>query len=254
MFVSILLLSCESRPASSTDSSVPPASSVTQAAGAFRWVHHNAADWITFDLDLTAVDLALVGQAPNEPRTLGALRPFLTMHNRELVMATNAGIFNPAHRPVGLHIQHGQEFAPLSNADGEGNFYLKPNGVFWIDASGAHVAPTEHYAPKGKIELATQSGPLLTTQGRLHPAFVASSTSLRTRSGVGVDARGHVVFALSRERVTFYATATLFRDVLGCPDALYLDGEISSVAAPGLPAPEAQEYGGLLVATKRARP
>lgn len=245
------LASCETRSVPVTDAAASPAPSAQSPA--YRWLRHGAANWITFELDLANIELSLVGQGPNEPRTMATLGPFLAKQNREWVMATNAGIFDPSRRPVGLHVQRGQELAPLSTADGEGNFFLKPNGVFWIDELGAHVAPTEHYAPKGKIELATQSGPILVAQGQLHPAFVQSSTSLRTRSGVGVNAHGHVFFVLSQDRVTFHATATLFRDVLGCPNALYLDGEISAVAAPGLPAPEPHEYGGLLIATKRQR-
>jgi len=43
-----------------------------------------------------------------------------------------------------------------------------------------------------------------------------------------------VVFAISEEPVNLYEFAVLFRDVLRCPDALYLDGVISSLYAPGL--------------------
>jgi len=234
------------------DAAKTPESASAQDTPAYRTVRHAAAEWITFDLDLGAIEFALLGQGPNEPRTLQALEPFLATRKRELVMATNAGIFGPEHRPMGLHVQDGTAFSPLSTADGEGNFFLKPNGIFWIDERGAHVAPTENYAPLGMVELATQSGPLLLTGGRIHPAFNESSTSLRVRSGIGVDRRGHVFVVLSRDRVSFHATATLFRDVLGCPDALYLDGEISAFAAPGLPAPQFHEYAGLLVAMKRS--
>jgi uncharacterized protein YigE (DUF2233 family) len=46
--------------------------------------------------------------------------------------------------------------------------------------------------------------------------------------------RHTAVFALSEEPVTFYAFAQLFRDRLGCADALFLDGTISSFFAPEL--------------------
>ncbi|MBK9266163.1 MAG: phosphodiester glycosidase family protein [Polyangiaceae bacterium] len=249
-----LLIGCESRSAPVPRATNAPAASAAQKAGAIRTVRHAASEWVTFDLDLDAVELSLVGQRPNEPSTLPALGPYLAQRKRELVVATNAGIFSPTRRPMGLHIQNGQELAPISTADGDGNFFLKPNGVFWLDERGPHVASTENYAPRGKVELATQSGPLLVAGGRIHPAFKESSTSLRIRSGVGVDGRGHVFIVLSRERVTFHAMATLFRDVLGCPDALYLDGEISAIAAPGFPTPSIHEYGGLLVATRREMP
>jgi len=39
---------------------------------------------------------------------------------------------------------------------------------------------------------------------------------------------------ISEDPVTFYRFASLFRDRLDCTDALYLDGSISSLYAPGL--------------------
>ena len=140
---------------------------------------------------------------------------------------------------------------PLSTSKGEGNFYLLPNGVFWLDEQGAHVAPTDRYAAHGRVTLATQSGPLLLDAGQLHPAFQEGSTSLRVRSGVGVNAQGRVVLVLSRDRVSFHATATLFRDALACPNALYLDGEISAISAPRIEPRERHEYAGLLVVKQR---
>jgi len=246
----IALTSCEARSVPRNDAPAAPPSAIASTS-LYRHVRHSAANWITFELDLDKVDLMLVGQAPNDPHTFTTLGPFLEAQNREMIMATNAGIFYPSRMPVGLHIQRGKEFSPLSTADGEGNFFLKPNGVFWIDSNGPHVAPTELYSPQGPVELATQSGPLLVNQGQIHKAFDASSTSLRTRSAIGVNTKGKIVIALSQGRVTFFGAATLFRDILDCPNALYLDGEISGVVAPGLPAPETREYGGLLVAVKK---
>jgi uncharacterized protein YigE (DUF2233 family) len=216
-----------------------------------RTVRHEGASWLVFELDLAHVQLTLVGQREGEPFTFAALPGYLATHGQELVMATNAGIFSPERRPMGLHVQDGELLSALSTAAGEGNFFLQPNGVFWLDDKGAHVAASADYAPHGKLRLATQSGPLLLRGGRIHPAFRERSTSLKVRSGVGVDARGHVVFALSLASVPFHAMATLFRDALGCRDALYLDGEISGIAAPGLAPPPALAYGGLLVATRR---
>jgi uncharacterized protein YigE (DUF2233 family) len=61
-----------------------------------------------------------------------------------------------------------------------------------------------------------------------------------------------IVFALSDEPVTFYAFASLFRDELHCPDALYLDGTISEFFVPGAPAPEtvpATHFAGIIAVT-----
>lgn len=43
-----------------------------------------------------------------------------------------------------------------------------------------------------------------------------------------------VFFVISEEPVTFYELASYFRDVLRCPDALFLDGTVSSLFAPEL--------------------
>lgn len=223
----------------------------TTPQSAYRLVSHEGVEWIVVELDLSTVKLMLVGQAPGDPTTLHALDPFLAQRSLTLVMATNAGIFSPERRPMGLHIQDGKELAPLSTSEGEGNFFLKPNGVFWLDEKGAHVASTDAYTPQGKVELATQSGPMLVEKGNVHPRFRASSESLRTRSAVGVNASGHVFVGLSKARVSFYSAATLFRDGLGCPNALYLDGEISDIMAPALPPAKARDYGGLLLAVRR---
>jgi uncharacterized protein YigE (DUF2233 family) len=42
------------------------------------------------------------------------------------------------------------------------------------------------------------------------------------------------LFATSEEPVNFYEFATLFRDILHCPDALFFDGTVSSIHATAL--------------------
>ena len=42
------------------------------------------------------------------------------------------------------------------------------------------------------------------------------------------------MFAISNEPVTFHAFARLFKDGLGCANALFLDGSVSSLYAPEL--------------------
>ena len=78
------------------------------------------------------------------------------------------------------------------------------------------------------MRLATQSGPLLVRRGVIHPAFRASSSSRLIRNGVGVTGN-YAVFVISEKPVTFYELASYFRDELNCPDALYLDGVVSSL-------------------------
>jgi uncharacterized protein YigE (DUF2233 family) len=46
---------------------------------------------------------------------------------------------------------------------------------------------------------------------------------------VGVPSQQIALFAISEEPVNLHEFATLFRDVLHCPNALYFDGVISSL-------------------------
>lgn len=156
--------------------------------------------------------------------------------SERLVFAMNAGMYHKDRSPVGLYVERGEEKKKLSTRDGPGNFHLKPNGVFWTDKTGAHVASAEAYEAADKVELrdATQSGPMLVIDGALHPKFLADGTSRKRRNGVGVTKDGAAVFAISDGFVNFYDFATFFRDRLGAVNALYLDGTISRVYAPEL--------------------
>ncbi len=49
-----------------------------------------------------------------------------------------------------------------------------------------------------------------------------------------MTAAGEVVFVVSKRPVRFHDFATLFRDELDCPNALFLDGTISSLYAPDI--------------------
>jgi hypothetical protein len=148
---------------------------------------------------------------------------------------TNAGIFEPGFVPSGLLVSDGKELRALNQQDGEGNFYLKPNGVFGLNERGAVVLETAEFAaarPAG-LRFATQSGPLLLRAGVMHPKFKKGSEHRALRSGVGVRDGRRVVLVISRDEVTLWSLAALFRDELRCPDALYLDGVISALWADG---------------------
>ena len=146
-------------------------------------------------------------------------------------------MFDPALKPVGLYVEQGRELVHANTKPGYGNFHMKPNGVFYISGDrAAAVAETRAFLKqRPRAALATQSGPMLVIDGRLHPRFDRASTSLKARNGVGVRADGKVMFAVSQGEVSFDAFARLFRDGLNCPNALFLDGgSASSLYAPSL--------------------
>jgi uncharacterized protein YigE (DUF2233 family) len=162
------------------------------------------------------------------------LKSWLASRNERLRFAMNAGMFQPDLSPVGLLVQDGRQVAPLNLSDGDGNFFLKPNGVFLISESGARIVESSEYPALARgVRLATQSGPLLVRHGVIHPAFNAASTSRLLRNGVGVSG-DTIMFVISEQPVSFYEMATYFRDELHCPDALYLDGVVSSLYSADL--------------------
>ncbi|MEM5472535.1 phosphodiester glycosidase family protein [Hoeflea sp. AS60] len=148
------------------------------------------------------------------------------------VLAMNAGMYHADMMPVGLYVENGTEFSPLNHDDGFGNFFLKPNGVFFIDKdNSAGVMETETYASAGISSMfATQSGPMLVINGAIHPRFLPDGTTKYIRNGIGVRADGKVVLAITRDPVSLGSFARLFRDVAECPDALFFDGGVSSLA------------------------
>src|SRR5262249_31729947 len=141
----------------------------------------------------------------------------------------NAGMFHSDFSPVGLLVIDGRQVAPLNLGTGFGNFFMRPNGVFFVSRSGPRVVESSEYPSVSQgVRLATQSGPLLVRRGIINAAFNPSSKSRLIRNGVGVHGK-QAIFVISEQAVTFYELATYFRDELHCPDALYLDGVVSSL-------------------------
>lgn len=177
------------------------------------------------------------------------LQHWLEPRGQKLVFAMNAGMFHPDFSAVGLYVAGGKQLTPLNTTNGNGNFFLKPNGVFLVTEQGAMIVETSEYpALRERPLLATQSGPLLVQKGKLHPAFKPASENRLVRNGVGVPSRDLAIFAISEAPINFHDFATLFRDTLHCPDALFLDGVISSLHATKLQRSDARVDLGPIIA------
>jgi uncharacterized protein YigE (DUF2233 family) len=159
-----------------------------------------------------------------------------------LVFAMNAGMYDPAYRPVGLYVENGRELVRANTKAGPGNFHMRPNGVFYVVGDRAGVLDTGSFLTKRQaVDFATQSGPMLVINGRLHQLF-GRSHSRKFRSGVGLRDEYTLAFAVSEAEVTFSEFARLFRDRLKCDNALFLDGG----SVPSLYAPALRRNGNLL--------
>ncbi|MEO8239162.1 MAG: phosphodiester glycosidase family protein [Flavobacterium sp.] len=120
----------------------------------------------------------------------------------------------------------------MDTTNAQGNFYLKPNGVFYLTTENVpEICTTEMFHNNGKVAYATQSGPMLVIENQIHPAFKEGSPNLNIRNGVGILPNGKMVFVLSKKEVNFYDFAKYFKD-LGCKNALYLDGFVSRAYLP----------------------
>ncbi|MEM9970195.1 MAG: phosphodiester glycosidase family protein [Pseudomonadota bacterium] len=187
--------------------------------------------------DPAADDIRLMLDDPSGTRvgTFARAEALMAAEGRTIAFAMNAGMYHPDRRPVGLYIEAGREVTGVVTREGPGNFGLLPNGVLCIADGAARIVETRAFAAAPpECTFATQSGPMLVIDGALHPRFLPRSTSRFVRNGVGVTEDGTLVAVISDAPVNFHRFARLFRDVLGTPNALFLDGSVSKLLAPEL--------------------
>ncbi|WP_132956896.1 phosphodiester glycosidase family protein [Rhizobium sp. BK251] len=200
-----------------------------------RRVAHLGHHYIVCSFDPAAEELRLYhADASGKPYgSFQAMLDDIEPGGTNILFAMNAGMYHADLSAVGLYVEGGVEQQQISTGRGWGNFHLLPNGVFYLAMGKAGVVETRAYLDAGiKPRFATQSGPMLVIDGKIHPRFLPHSDSLNVRNGVGVDANGIVHAVISEDPIRFYDFALLFRDVLGCDNALFLDGSISSLYAP----------------------
>ncbi len=166
-------------------------------------------------------------------RSFDRVQAFFAKQGKSAKFLMNAGIYEPGGIPSGLHIEGGKSLRPINLADAPGNFFLKPNGICTFAKSGAFIGTCAAWQQRvpGLDSWGIQSGPMLLIDGKRHPAFREGSVSKLHRNGVGVDAVGKLVFAMTNngDGVNFWDFAGLFLK-LGCKNALFLDGGISQMA------------------------
>ncbi len=193
---------------------------------------YEGAAYIVCAADSAKHEIRLSRLQPNGTpyRSLARLAETAKAEGAPLLFAMNAGMYHEDLSPVGLYVEAGVEQSPLQTGAGQGNFFLKPNGVFGVYSDGhPFVVTTEDYPLSQRFKSsATQSGPMLVIDGALHPKFEPDGQSRFIRNGVGIDGEGRAVFAISRQPVSFGKFARLFRDALECQNALYFDGVVSA--------------------------
>lgn len=153
---------------------------------------------------------------------------------KTIAFAVNAGMFDEAGDPIGYFVEKGDRKKELNTADGEGNFHMKPNGVFYGTGDDWAVRTAEDFRANvsERPEFGTQSGPMLVVGGKLHPEITPDGPSRTVRNAVGIDEQGRAHFVISSSPISFGKLARFYRDELKVKNALYLDGSVSQLWNP----------------------
>jgi uncharacterized protein YigE (DUF2233 family) len=251
------------------------------SAGELKTLTFEKISYRLYLADPAEIELHWKDPDSNKPyRTFQTLQRALEKRGRQIELIMNAGIFDAGGVPSGLHIENGKQLRPINLKTGYGNFYLKPTGIFSITknhtpaitettafakkitqqsaegATGSSVTLGAEGASGASVMLALQSGPLLLNHGRIHPKFIADSSSKLHRNGVGIRTTDNkIIFAITdftptSNRVNLHGFARLFQH-LGCQDALFLDGDLSQMTVnPTAPIPPGNHLGALITITR----
>ena len=151
-----------------------------------------------------------------------------------IAFAMNAGMFDEEGNPIGYFVENSDRLSELNTNDGEGNFHMNPNGVFYGTGGDWAIRTTQDFLStvRDRPEFGTQSGPMLVIDGALHPDIQSDGPSKLIRNAVGVDERGRAHFVISNAPLSFGKLARFMRDELETPNALYLDGNVSALWNP----------------------
>lgn len=194
----------------------------------------NEKDYVIFEANLKTENIKFYWKNDSGQviKSINNLKKYVQSKNENLRFAMNGGMFEINNTPKGLYIENFKILNKIDTLAGNGNFYLQPNGIFYITKNNEpKIVETKKFHYNSNIEYATQSGPVLLVNGNINPIFQEQSHNLNIRNGVGILGNGNVVFAMSKKEINFYNFALLFKK-LGCKKALYLDGFVSRTYLP----------------------
>ncbi len=191
--------------------------------------------------------------APAGGQPFGSMSAFAaTVDAASIAFAMNGGMYGDDLKPLGYYVENGERLSEIDRGDGEGNFYMQPNGVFFGTGGTWRVLARDAFiATVGdRPQFGTQSGPMLVIDGKLHPDIQDNGPSRAIRNGVGVDAKGAAHFVISRGDISFGQLARYFRDEVKAANALYLDGQVSALWDPATGRQDKARVGPIIVVNK----
>lgn len=199
---------------------------------------HNNISYITYIIKIDTSTLKKIHISPN----------YVGLSHQEFVeertnnyganwFMINACINDDYGAPIGLLIANDNEISKINLADGQGNFFLKPNGVLYLNNKEIVITESNKFKNSNKPSNAVQTGPMLVINGSIHPQFVQGSSNKNVRCGVGIysdNGTSYLVFAESIDKVNFYDFASLFKDHFKCDNAICLESANCATYIPGL--------------------
>lgn len=194
------------------------------------------------------------GLAPASGDKFGTIEGWAAGRNEgAIAFVMNAGPYGDDLKPLGYFVEDSDRLVELETGEGSGNFFLKPNGVFFGSDGAWRILGTNTFLRTigDRPKFGTQSGPMLVIDGEMHPDIQDDGPSKSIRNGVGLTADGKAHFVISEEPLSFGKLARYFRDEVKTPNALFLDARTSSLWDPATGRMDSRRVGPLLVVEKK---
>jgi len=176
---------------------------------------YNENSFVTYKVDTKKQDLKLFWKNENGQNfgSIENLKLWIEKKNLKLNFAMNGGMYKKDYTPQELYIENQKTLIHLDTTKAVGNFYLKPNGVFYLTTDNtAKICTTDFFRNNGKIKFATQSGPMLLIDGKIHSDFKEGSSNLNIRNGVGILPDGKVVFVYLKKKLIFMISLIILKN------------------------------------------
>lgn len=192
--------------------------------------------------------------SPDGGQPYGSLSAYAATADRtKVAFAMNGGAYGDDLRAIGYFVENGERLKLLNREEGNANFFLKPNGVFYGTDGQWRMRTADSFLRNvsDRPKFGMQSGPMLVIEGQLHPEIQPDGPSQAVRNGVGLGADGSAHFVISEGPVSFGKIARFFKDRLGTPNALLLDSNVSALWDPATGRLDRKRAGPLLVVMKK---
>lgn len=163
---------------------------------------------------------------------------FNSQYSKNEHFSINACISDTKCKPIGYYVNDYKEIQQVNSSNnGQGNFYIKPNGALLIMDNDIIICKTSEISKYSNIRIGFQSGPMLLINDEINSSFNINSQNKNIRCGAGIyeiNKKSYLVFAISSVLVTFYEISRFFKEKYNCTYAICLESAGCSMNLPYL--------------------